>query len=207
MFISESQLKEIIKSPQAVAIVGAGPAGITIAMELEALGVESLLLEAGGFEFPDEEANDPYRGEVTGRPYSLDASRLRYFGGASNHWGGWCRPLDPEDFVKIDGRPLSGWPIDYNTAYEHLERAHELHGSGSRQHEAPSTSKIRPRDRNRHQNLHPSMKVNRNLHHMEIHKGVRPIGQCIRLPQTGPSRSFSTPGHRRAVGVRCAQPG
>ena len=48
MFISESQLKEIIKSPQAVAIVGAGPAGITIAMELEALGVESLLLEAGG---------------------------------------------------------------------------------------------------------------------------------------------------------------
>ena len=62
MFISESQLKEIIKSPQAVAIVGAGPAGITIAMELEALGVESLLLEAGGFEFPDEEANDPYRG-------------------------------------------------------------------------------------------------------------------------------------------------
>jgi hypothetical protein len=36
---------------------------------------------------------------------------------------------------------------------------------------------IRPRDRNRHQNLHPLMKVNQNLHHMEIHKGVRPIGQ------------------------------
>ena len=92
MFISESQLKEIIKSPQAVAIVGAGPAGITIAMELEALGIESLLLEAGGFDFPDEEANDPYRGEVTGRPYSLDASRLRYFGGTSNHWGGGVVP-------------------------------------------------------------------------------------------------------------------
>ena len=143
MFISESQLKEIIKSPQAVAIVGAGPAGITIAMELEALGIESLLLEAGGFEFPDEEANDPYRGEVTGRPYSLDASRLRYFGGTSNHWGGWCRPLDPEDFVKIDGRPLSGWPIDYNTAYEHLERAHELCEIGGRGYDVEQIPQIK----------------------------------------------------------------
>ena len=36
---------------------------------------------------------------------------------------------------------------------------------------------IRPRDCNHHQNLHPLMKVSRNLHHMKIHKGVRPIGQ------------------------------
>ena len=24
--------------------------------------------------------------------------RLRYFGGSTNHWGGWCLPLDTIDF-------------------------------------------------------------------------------------------------------------
>ena len=45
------------------------------------------------------ESQDVYKGETAGQPYyPLDAARLRFFGGSSNHWGGWTRPLDPYDF-------------------------------------------------------------------------------------------------------------
>ena len=36
---------------------------------------------------------------------------LRYLGGSTNHWGGWCRPLAPIDFEARDWIPHSGWPI------------------------------------------------------------------------------------------------
>ena len=32
-------------------------------------------------------------------------------GGSSNHWGGWCRPLDPYDFSRSDLTTGGGWPI------------------------------------------------------------------------------------------------
>ena len=36
---------------------------------------------------------------------------LRYFGGTTNHWGGWCAPPDPIDFEERDSMPHSGWPF------------------------------------------------------------------------------------------------
>ena len=54
----------------------------------------------------------PYTGRNLGRPYDLAATRLRYFGGTSNHWGGWCSaPLTPRDFTVRDHIPLSDWPL------------------------------------------------------------------------------------------------
>ena len=35
------------------------------------------------------------------------------FGGTTNRWGGWCRPLDPVDYERRDGSRKSGWPIDH----------------------------------------------------------------------------------------------
>ena len=66
-----------------VCIVGAGPAGITLALELADKGVDVVLLEGGGMAPPEPEGLDLYRGEVNGRQYPLRASRLRYFGGTS----------------------------------------------------------------------------------------------------------------------------
>ena len=76
-------------------IVGAGPAGITIARELAHTGMSVLLLESGGFEF-DQKTQDLYAGEAVGqfRPRKrsyVSQVRLRYFGGSTNHWTGWCR--------------------------------------------------------------------------------------------------------------------
>lgn len=94
-----------------VCVVGAGPAGITLALELARKGRDVLLLEAGG-EVYEEATQDLYRGQVIGhRNIDVAASRLRQFGGTSGHWTGMCAPLDPMDFETREGRPHYGWPI------------------------------------------------------------------------------------------------
>src|SRR4029453_4338806 len=70
-----------------------------------------VVLESGGFEV-ESETQSLYEGPEDGLPYfPLQASRLRYFGGTTGHWGGTCRPMEPEDFAARPGVPRSGWPI------------------------------------------------------------------------------------------------
>ena len=112
-----------------ICVLGAGPAGITCAVELSRRGHDVVMLEGGGLEPPDDPELDLYKGVVSGpRNYPLRASRLRYFGGTSGHWGGWCRPLDPIDFEAKPHIPHSGWPITrpdlerwYGPAHEWLQ--------------------------------------------------------------------------------------
>lgn len=93
-------------------IIGAGPAGITIADRLRSASLSICLLESGGID-PEIRTQRLYRGENVGHDYfALDSCRYRLFGGTSNRWGGWCRPLDPIDFEARDWIPESGWPID-----------------------------------------------------------------------------------------------
>jgi hypothetical protein len=74
-----------------VCILGSGPAGTTIARKLGAAGIPVVVLEAGSREFSDE-SQDFYRGSTVGDFYfDLDITRLRFMGGSSNHWAGWCR--------------------------------------------------------------------------------------------------------------------
>src|SRR6188474_2319533 len=82
-----------------VCVIGAGPAGITLARRLAAAGARVALMEAGGLEYSDE-SQDVYRATNVGMEYfDLDICRLRYFGGTSNHWGGWTRALEAVDFL------------------------------------------------------------------------------------------------------------
>ena len=92
-------------------IIGAGAAGISMALEWKDSPYKVILLEGGGFDL-ESDIQDLYRGESVGQPYfPLQSSRLHYFGGTTGHWGGWCAPLDPIDFKKRDWVPQSGWPI------------------------------------------------------------------------------------------------
>lgn len=92
-------------------ICGAGPAGLTLALQASAGKRSVLLIEGGDFEYR-QRSQEVYRGENVGLDYyPCDVSRLRYFGGTSNHWAGWCRPLDACDFLKREHIAHSGWPI------------------------------------------------------------------------------------------------
>ncbi|TVQ58515.1 MAG: GMC family oxidoreductase [Rhodobacteraceae bacterium] len=94
-----------------VCVIGTGPAGVTLALDLADHGRRVLLCEGGGFDF-DERAQEIYRGELLGDPYrDLDIVRLRAFGGASGLWGGVTRPLDADDFADKPHHPLARWPI------------------------------------------------------------------------------------------------
>ena len=96
-------------------IIGAGAAGITLARQFANARTSVLLLESGGLEF-DEAQQDLCRGALVGLPSQpLDVSRVRYFGGTTNRWAGWCRPLESEDFAGRKDWPDSGWPISRNT--------------------------------------------------------------------------------------------
>src|SRR6266567_1502476 len=70
-----------------------------------------LCIVSGGMEL-DADTQDLYGGRSVGRPFSdLTVCRLRYFGGTTNHWGGWCCPLDQIDFEEREGLPYHGWPF------------------------------------------------------------------------------------------------
>lgn len=126
MFIDTRQVDNGTVINAAVCIIGGGVAGITLALEMEKLGIDTCLLESGGFA-PDEETRDLYRGEGTGLPYHFsDGCRGRFLGGSSNCWGGWCRPLDPWDFEKREWIDNSGWPFGLSELAPYYERTHAL---------------------------------------------------------------------------------
>ncbi|KYG81030.1 choline dehydrogenase-like flavoprotein [Roseivirga ehrenbergii] len=93
-----------------VCICGAGPAGITLARKLAEKGRQVALME-GGDRSLSSDSQQLYRGDSLGTPYPVAASRLRYFGGTSNHWGGETRPLDERDFQPLAYHPYNEWPI------------------------------------------------------------------------------------------------
>ena len=61
---------------------------------------------------------------------ALDAGRLRFLGGSTNHWGGYCRPLDSIDFETRDWVPHSGWPFQKSEIEPYFAQAQALCEAG-----------------------------------------------------------------------------
>ncbi len=105
-------------------IVGAGPVGIALALELSRQGRHVLLLESGG-NGPDDIAQKLSNAEIVdpARHDPMLIAVSRQLGGTSNLWGGRCLPFDPIDFEK---RPVHGdasWPIGLADIAPHYSRA------------------------------------------------------------------------------------
>jgi choline dehydrogenase-like flavoprotein len=121
--------KDTVLTPD-LAIVGGGPAGISLGLALADSGLNILLLESGGMTFAPT-TQSLYQGSETGVSYiPLESGRLRYLGGSTNHWGGWCRPLDEIDFESRDWVPHSGWPFARKEIEPYFARAQELVEAG-----------------------------------------------------------------------------
>ena len=114
-----------------VCIVGAGPAGIALALDLSGRGISVLLLESGHIE-PDAKTQSLYEGEVAdARMHSPpDKYRIRQLGGSSAIWGGRCMPMDPIDFESRAYVPHSGWPLSYDDLLPYYPTANALAEAG-----------------------------------------------------------------------------
>ena len=113
-----------------LAIIGGGPVGISLALALADTPIRVVLLESGGMNF-DSKTQNLYEGTRVGAPYlTLVGSRLRFLGGSTNHWGGWCRPLDAIDFEKRNWVPYSGWPFGLKEIARYFPRAQSLCEAG-----------------------------------------------------------------------------
>jgi choline dehydrogenase-like flavoprotein len=113
-----------------ICIVGAGPAGISLALQFEATHLRVCLLEAGGTVY-ESATQQLFEGEVIAENYPLlRDTRFGALGGATNVWAGWCRPLEELDFEKRDWCGAGGWPFGLNELEPYYVRAHELCGLG-----------------------------------------------------------------------------
>ena len=121
-----------VKSLRArVCIIGAGAAGIAMALDFVGSGIDVLVLEAGGLA-AEPQTQALYAGGVAdARLHSPpDKYRQRRFGGTTTIWGGRCMPFDPIDFETRDFMPGSGWPIAREALSTFYPRANRLCEAG-----------------------------------------------------------------------------
>lgn len=126
-----------------VCIVGAGPAGIAVALQLLDSGLQVVVIEGGGFGF-DASAQEAARGTVASPSYASDAlaaGRRRQFGGTANLWiyssmpddgRRYARALPPEplDLERRAGPETSGWPLEATEMAPYHQRANRLWNGG-----------------------------------------------------------------------------
>ena len=114
-----------------VCIVGAGAAGIILAVELLAQGKRVLLLEGGGDDV-EERSQEPYGSEVVGLPHrGIHTGRFRAKGGTTTRWGGQILEFDARDFAARPAVALSGWPFPKDELAPFYARALTLEGLGN----------------------------------------------------------------------------
>ncbi|MGH8026178.1 MAG: GMC oxidoreductase [Pseudoxanthomonas sp.] len=111
-----------------ICIIGAGPAGISIARSFVGSSLSVCLVESGGLAGEDR-VQELYEGTSIGSP-ELDpvASRMRAFGGSCNVWGGGCIPFSALDLEQRDWVPHSGWPLSYDDIEPYYRRARAVCG-------------------------------------------------------------------------------
>jgi len=127
LFIDARSISENQQIESDVCIVGAGPAGLTLAHEFIGQPFRVCLLESGGLE-TDDATQALARGQNIGLAYpDLDQTRLRRFGGTLGELA-WCAPLEEIDFEERVWVPFSGWPFNKAQLDPYYERAQSIIG-------------------------------------------------------------------------------
>ncbi|WP_236236284.1 FAD-dependent oxidoreductase [Pseudomonas faucium] len=123
--INDYQTQKTLRDHYDVCIIGAGPAGITLALRLAQAGWRVVLLEGGGHEYTPR-SQELYKCTSSGLELYAEETRLRFLGGTSNHWAGRCRPFTASDFAVQPPGDLPGWPIPYAEIERYLPAAMDI---------------------------------------------------------------------------------
>lgn len=106
-----------------VTIIGAGAAGVLLAVKLAQKGKKVLVIESGHFEVDEEKQklNEVVNTrKILGSAYT---GRNRGIGGTTLTWGGQSLPFSQLDFNKRDWVMNSGWPLAYDSMKEYYKTA------------------------------------------------------------------------------------
>jgi hypothetical protein len=124
LIISADKLPDTSALSAHLAVVGAGPVGIVVALEAARSGIDVLLIESGYDKF---NAQVQQLSEAAAWDADLHTpmsmALRRQLGGTSTVWGGRCVPYDRVDF---DRRPYisdTAWPVSYEELVPHFQRA------------------------------------------------------------------------------------
>jgi len=111
-----------------VCLLGAGAAGIALAVQMASAGFRVTVLEGGG-RFLEGRSQDIYRSENAGLPHAgVNTGRFRTLGGSTTEWGGQMLELDEEDFRSREWVPGSGWPFPKSALRAEYARALDFAG-------------------------------------------------------------------------------
>ncbi len=115
---------EILRRPADVAVVGSGPVGLKVALDLADAGLDVLLIESG------VDGSDRARQELCeatisnpGNHAPMSLAVRRAFGGTSHLWGGRAVPFDEVDFAARPFVPQASWPISFAEVSQWYEAA------------------------------------------------------------------------------------
>lgn len=126
-----------------ICIIGAGPAGISMAREFIGSSLRVVLLESGKFE-ADQHVQELGQGAVNSQYFAANAlalGRKRQFGGTPNDWAYTTEPSDgrryarclpPEalDFESHSDEPSLRWPVSFDHLRPYFETAQRVWNGG-----------------------------------------------------------------------------
>lgn len=127
-----------------ICIVGAGPAGLTVALQFADTTTRVCVVESGGLEHDEfVEGSSEFQNVGLART-APDLVRRRGLGGTSTIWTGRCGVFDAIDFQRRPWSRFSGWPIQYGDISPFFDRAGQLLGLGPAVYDDRSWEVLRP---------------------------------------------------------------
>lgn len=118
--------------PYDLCVVGAGAAGLALALTCHAQGLSVLIVEQGGMS-PGPSNTMPCGVLAQGAAHDpMDQVSCQALGGTLHWWGGRAVPLDPQDFEPLLPGAPDPWPIRYDDYSVWIPQAAEFLGVSAR---------------------------------------------------------------------------
>ncbi len=128
-----------------VVVVGAGPVGIVLALELSRRGAQVLLLESGMETYSRAAQELSRAGSYDPHVHAeMNLAARRQLGGTSSIWAGRCVPYDPIDIEDRDYIADSRWPVGYGDLAPYFARSCTWASCGRAVFDAAAVPRLAP---------------------------------------------------------------